>query len=174
MSDRPEYGEFASPEEQRKHVRQPLPDLDQPPAGYGPLEPRQPRQPVAATGAPRQGDRIATWVLLGIGLVNVLFTAPGYFGLAEQFAVVFEILGIGEFTNIAQAQSQGPLAAIALIVGFALTLWLSVRRLRTGKLTWWLPIVGAVVTNIAVYMILSPVFTNDPAFMEYVLRGIPA
>lgn len=178
---RPQYGEYATPEEQRARILQPdatwALDSGQRVDG-GQVHPAPAEAPHGAPiGAPvpapamtpaRSADRVVTLALLALGALNVILTAVSYFdfaGLADQ---AFSILGIpGEFTNIEAARLWGPLAAIVLIAGFVLTALLAWRNLRAGRIAWWIPVVGAIVTYMVVYVCIAIPLLGDPAFMEY-------
>ncbi|QIG40239.1 hypothetical protein G5T42_12745 [Microbacterium sp. 4R-513] len=179
---RPEYGEYATPEEQRARIQQPDATwaLD---TGQA-LEPGQapeaaPQQAAApqrwpvdtSAEAARSGrniDRVVTLSLLIVGAFNVVFTAISYFNLPALADQAMQIIGIpGSFTNVEAARLWGPIAAIVLIVGFLATALFAWRRLSKGKLAWWIPVVGAVITYLLVYVCLAVPLLGDPAFVEY-------
>lgn len=172
MTDqRPQYGELATPEEQRRAAG--LPPLAEVEATPSPA-PEATAPAAAAPVPPRPVDRLVTIGLLAYGLVNVVVTGLAYLDLAQVMNEAMKILGIGgEFTNIAQGKIWGTVAAIVLVAGWCVTAVLALRRLRTGKLTWWVPLVGAVCTSIVVYVCISIPMMGDPAFIEY-LNGMTA
>ncbi|WP_226532487.1 DUF6264 family protein [Microbacterium paraoxydans] len=173
MTDqRPQYGELATPEEQRRAAG--LPPLDE--VAIAP--PAPPAAPIDAAAAPASGgsptprrrpvDRLVTVALLAYGLVNVVVTGLSYLDLPNVMNETMRILGIdGEFTNFAQGRIWGTIGAIVLAAGWAITAALSIRRLRRGRLTWWLPIVGAIVTGVIVSMCIAVPMMSDPAFIAY-------
>ena len=167
---RPQYGEIATPEEQRRAAG--LPPLSElPPVETAVALPAAD----AATDAPRRAhpvDRFVTIGLLAYGLVNVVVTGLQYLDLPTVMNQVLSVLGAsGEFTNFAQGRLWGTIASVVLVAGWALTATFSIRRLRRGKLTWWLPLVGAVVTlGIAAICISIPMM-GDPAFVAYMQGG---
>lgn len=175
MTDhQPQYGEFATPDEQRRLAG--LPPLD---AAVAPSAESAVAAPAvtpaavapAAPGAakPRRWDRIITVALLAYGLVNVIITGGSYLDLPAVMNETMKMLGVsGEFTNFAQGRLWGTIAAVLLVIGWVLTAWLSVRRLRTGKLTWWVPLVGAAVTMIVVSICITVPMLGDPTFIDYV------
>ncbi|MGP6171020.1 DUF6264 family protein [Microbacterium sp. A196] len=164
MSDRPSYGEYATPEEQRRLAG--LPPVDEAPVIQA--APAAPVQAAPSAPAARPWDRIITIALLAYGVVNVFMTAMSYLDLPALMNQSMEILGIdGEFTNFAQGKTWGAVAAVVLFIGWAITAWLSVRRLRRGKLSWWVPLVGAVVTMIITTICITVPMMNDPAFIAY-------
>lgn len=179
MTDqRPQYGELATPEEQRRAAG--LPPLDEvvvaPP--IPPVAEAVP--PNAAVDAPVKRrhpvDRLVTIALLAYGLVNVVITGLSYLDLASVMNQTMKVLGIeGEFTNFAAGRTWGVIAAVVLAAGWCVTAALSVRRLRRGRVTWWLPLVGAAVTMTFVSLCISVPMMGDPAFVAYLeqtTRGI--
>ncbi|MFT4230381.1 MAG: DUF6264 family protein [Microbacterium sp.] len=189
---RPRYGEYATPEEQRARIQQPdvataldaatipvasdararaaqassdpAPWLDPASPGLGAAQ----QFGAAPVRARRPADRIATIVLLVYGAVSVFLSVPSFFDLPAVANQTLEVLGAsGEFTNLDSAALWGPVAAAALVGGFVVTAVLSLRRLRSGRLTWWVPLVGAVATYAVVYVCLAVPLVGDPAFVEY-------
>lgn len=169
MTDqRPQYGELATPEEQRRAA-------GLPPVVETPVEPLA--SAAAPAAAPEAGDtrrahpvdRFVTIGLLAYGLVNVVVTAISYLELTRVMNESMKILGIeGEFTNYEQGKLWGAIAAVVLVVGWSLTAWASIRRLRSRKITWWVPLVGAVATMLVASMCLAVPMFGDPAFMSSV------
>lgn len=166
---RPQFGEYATPEQQRAHIREPAPEppapaiTPRPPLG-APAAP-MPTEPVRR---PRQVDRLITLMLLGFGLVNVVLQLPRYLDMAGYAGELMKILGIpGSFTMTPAAQTWGLVAAVVYAVGYLLTALVSMRRLRSGKLTWWVPLVGAVVTSLAAGICVWVPLMSDPAFTAY-------
>lgn len=136
--------------------------------------PAAPVKPVAVpASAPRRSvDRFATIALLAYGLVNVVMTGISYLDLPTVLNEVMKILGIdGEFTDYAAGKLWGTTAAIVLGVGWTLTALLSVRRLRRGRLSWWVPLVGAVVTSIVAAICVMIAMLGDPAFAAYIAKA---
>ena len=164
---RPQYGEYATPEEQRSRIRQPDPVL-LPPVEPVPVAPRP--GPVAGPARPPlRSDRLVTLILLGMGAVNVLFSAPSFFDLSGAFTRTMATMGIpGEFTNTGAAQLWGAIAAVSLVVGYLVTAFAAWRRLRAGRISWWIPLVGAIATYAVVVVCLMVPLTGDPAFQQYV------
>lgn len=172
MTDqRPQYGELATPEEQRRAAG--LPPLEEvvtvPPVAPIPEPARETSGATAPSARSHPLDRFATIAMLAYGLINVIITGLSYLDLPRVMNDAMDVLGIdGEFTNFAAGKTWGTIAAVVLVVGWAITAALSVRRLRRGRLTWWLPIVGAIATMIVVVICISVPMTGDPAFMAYV------
>lgn len=168
MTDqRPQYGELATPEEQRRAAG--LPPLDE--VAAAPLVAAPAAVPVVES-EPRRAhpvDRVVTVGLLAYGLFNVIFSAVSYLDLTRVMNQSMKMFGIeGEFTNYAQGRLWGTIAAVVLVIGWSLTAWASIRRLRRAKVTWWVPLVGAVVTTMIASICLAVPMLGDPAFMSYV------
>lgn len=167
MTDRlPRYGELATPEEQR--IAAGLPPLDE----VVPPQPPVPAAPVAdaaPAAAPQNTvDRFATIALLAYGLVNVITTGISYLDLPTVMTEAMKILGIsGEFTNYASGRLWGTIAAIVLGLGWTVTAVFTVRRLRSRRLSWWVPVVGAVVTSVLASICIMIPMAGDPAFIDY-------
>jgi len=183
---RPQYGEYATPEEQRARISHPdvthaidAGETIQPgaaaPVAHGlQAAPASalPQADVAGTRRPRPVDRIIAIGLLGFGLVNVLFSVVSFFDLAEIIAQAMEIIGTeAEFTNTAAAELWGPIAAVVLAVGYGFTAVIALRSVRARRLSWWIPIVGAIITYIGVYACLLVPLVTDPAFLQYASPG---
>ncbi len=165
MTDqRPQYGELATPEEQRRAAG--LPPLEETVAPI--VDPPAPSaQAVRPAGHPV--DRFATIALLAYGLVNVVISGLSYLDFGTVMNEAMKTLGVdGEFTNYAQGRIWGTVAAVVLVVGWCLTAMLSIRRLRQGKRSWWVPLAGAAVTLLFTSICVAVPMMSDPAFMEYV------
>lgn len=174
IDQRPQYGELATPEEQRRLAG--LPPLE---ASVEPVEPVQrqttdlPASP-SAPAKPWRWDRPITIALLAYGLINVFMTGISYLDLSRVMNESMNIIGIpGEFTNFEAAKLWGTIAAVLLVIGWMITAWLSVRRLRSGKLAWWIPLVGAAATMIIVGICITVPMMGDAAFIDY-LGGMSA
>lgn len=180
---RPAYGEYATPEEQRAAIRQPLdagasasgvapgaggagahPPLPHPPTGPLP----HPRPTTAAARPTRTADRIITIALLGYGLVTVLSAVPqlwNFDGFAQSW---MQLAGIdAAFTNLAQGELWGRIGAGVFVVGWLLTAVLSWRSIVRRRLSWWIPLVGAIVTFVVASICLTVPLLGDPAVISH-------
>jgi len=125
-----------------------------------------------ASARPHPADRFATIALLAYGLVNVVMTGISYLDLPTVLTEVMKILGIdGEFTEYAAGRAWGTAAAVVLVIGWTVTAVLSGRRLRRGRITWWLPLVGAVVTSFLAAICVMIAMMGDPAFANYIVKA---
>ncbi|WP_437584535.1 DUF6264 family protein [Paramicrobacterium sp. CJ85] len=176
---KPQYGEYATPEQQRAAIRQPATDDNEsvPIADDGRRTPEPARRdaPRPAPATPdmiaesrSRGDRIATFVLLGVGLVSVLTTLPSMFELPDVMTQAYAQFGIGSYTNETFANAMGWVILISHIILWVMALMLSLRRLAAGKIAWWVPFVIGVIANIIYIVVIVIVMVNDPAFSDYV------
>lgn len=171
---RPQYGEYATPEEQRARIRQPeasaaLEDGRSPSA---PIDQRAPVDPVipgpvAGTRPatrPRFVDRVITFALLGYGLFTVLGSIPAATDYT-QFATTFlQVFGVDQaLSDPASARGWGLAAALVLGIGWVATLGLSWISLRAGRISFWIPLVGGVVFNLVSSVLLVAPLMADPA-----------
>lgn len=167
---RPEYGELATPEEQRAAAG--LPPLDHMPAVA------ENENTIASAEKPRAGerrgntvDRVVTIALLAYGLVNVVTTGMSYLNFSALMDSTMDALGIdAEFTNFAQGRLWGTIASVVLAVGWTLTALWAISRLRRARLGWWVPLVGAVVTLALTSICVLVPMLGDPAFIEYATK----
>jgi hypothetical protein len=188
---RPQYGEYATPEEQRARIAHPDPHVAQPsspsrvdasptspfdrvpPPDAYPVRPGFPTADDTMRRARRRRvDRVVTAVMLAYGLLNVVFSIPSYVDLASTAASVMKILGVpGTFTNVAQANTWGIAAAVVLAVGYLVTATVSLLRLRAHRRSWWVPLVGVFVTYAVVYACVLVPLLSDPAFVAYMANS---
>lgn len=179
--ERPRFGEYATPEEQRSRIQQP--DVTEVlSTGSAPVDPPVETAPTAgdgvATAAPvaaRKGspvNRLVTIVLLAFGAVNVLFSLFSYLNLAPAIERSMSVLGVtGEFTSYDAARTWGIVAAIVIVVGYLATAVITWRVLKAGRVSWWIPLVGAVVTFVVVSFCIAVPLMGDPAFIDFVSSG---
>jgi hypothetical protein len=169
---RPQFGEYATPEEQRARIRQPsvtdhLSDgIAPPPPAAPPFLP--PPAPVsgAAVRRPRLIDRVATFVLLGYGLVTVLSAIPQFVDFTGFVSTLSQVMGLRSDLPVpASGRAWGIAAAVVLGVGWLATFVLSWAVTRSGRLAFWIPLVaGAVINILASFLVVVPLL-SDPAFL---------
>ena len=125
--------------------------------------------PVLSTG--RRVDRVATFVLLGLAGYNVISNLLLVSGFSRSLLSAFTAAGypVDDFTGQAALQQAGGAIAIVSLVVFVPMIVLTVRRLRAGKISFWVPLTaGAVVTIVQMVLVLS-VFLGDAAFVQSLL-----
>ena len=153
--DRPRYGAYATPEQQAE-ARGTEP----------PVEVVEPGHPVVAEAPrPRQFDRIAAMMLLGLGFLNVVSSIPGWLRMPETLQLAYDQLGLGTFTATDVASSLGIVAVIIQAVLWIVTLLITMLLIRRRRLSWWVPVVGGVVSFLAITVIVYIALAGDPAFL---------
>jgi Family of unknown function (DUF6264) len=146
---RPQYGEYATPEQQAAAMGQ----LYVPPAPTQPVAPAPQTIPAESRLAPpgNRADRFATIFLLGIGLA-VLINSD-FFHLSENLNPAFEELGLA-FRVSSSVDALGPWLLGANIVALLATMAAAYRRLRQGRLSFYIPLVGYVVFTLIVGLVI--------------------
>lgn len=157
---RPQYGEYAPipPATPAPEVEAVTPD-PVPPAEQTPAE----QPPVKKFSR----DLIITSALLVIGVWDVVTGFSQYSDLPALLQQAYDQLGVGEFTSTDLALSMGALINGGRVVILVLTIVLSLWRISKGKLSFWIPLVGAVVAGIFVGVCSVIVMTSDPAFIAF-------
>ncbi len=183
----PQYGEYATPEQQRESIlrgggvvddgpaaeraapavtRAPIPPDAPPPAStaHG-ASAASPAAPASAARSLR-GDRIVTIVLLAYGLYTVVTTIPQLLDVAGFADTWMQMAGVdATFTNYDEGVLWGRIAAFVFAIGWLLTAlwcWLWIGRRRRA---FWIPIVGAVVSFVLVSACLTVPIIGDPALV---------
>jgi len=168
---RPEYGEYATPEEQRARIKQPdltrLLETGQDPDALQGADATTPPSIVAkpATAPVSRGrfvDRVATIALLVYGLVNVVTGIPNMIDYEAYVGTVLGLFGVdAQLADSAAGRPWGIAAALVLGVGWLLTAYVSWRSLARGRITWWIPLVaGIVFTSTAGILLMVPIVSD--------------
>ncbi|WP_199731582.1 DUF6264 family protein [Leucobacter sp. OH1287] len=161
------------------------PNQPQQPGQYGQGQPGQPYpgQPgqgyTGVTGQEvpeelsggKKADRIATFVLLGLGFLGTAFYMLALFGMPAALDQLAYVTGLP--TSGSAALPSVIIAAIVVLAIYVLTIVFSLLLLRKKKISFWVPLVGAALSSI-VFSIMVTVATlqviplemlSDPAFM---------
>ena len=173
---RPQYGEYATPEEQRARIQDPEanPLYATPPAPVE-AEAGAPAVAAGAASAPatrrvRPVDRIVTFALLAYGLVNVVTSFSAFAQYADYAEMLIATMGADvTLSDPAAGRPWGIAAAIVLAIGWFLTAALSWWNVRRGRLSWWIPIVGGLVFTFAAGVLMTVPIMNDPAVWRALL-----
>jgi hypothetical protein len=173
---RPQYGEYATPEEQKARIRQP--DVTESLAAGRMAAPETVPPRTGASAVPttaehpvRRFDRIITFALLAYGLVTVITSIPAFADYGTYTDFVFEFMGIdAQLADPAAGRPWGIAAALVLAVGWLATAALSWWSVRRGRLTWWIPVVGGVVSmTVASFLLLVPMM-GDQAVWDAIVN----
>ncbi|CAN5251461.1 hypothetical protein BH09ACT3_BH09ACT3_12910 [soil metagenome] len=159
---RPQYGEYATPEQQRAAGGAPVPH------GRAP-EPTTPAPgPPSAVVQPRPWDRILSIALLAFGLYNVITGVVQFRDLGAMLNQVYELQGVGSYTETALTAALGTVIVVSQVVIFLVTLTITMSLLRRAKLAFWVPLVGGALAGVIVMVSLLVLMGSDPAFIAYV------
>ena len=155
---RPRYGEYAPT----------------PPATAQPVvEPSAPEPIAAEAAAPAQRPRrtwdlVLTTTLLLFGVLDVVSFSVRAGALGTGLAQSFDQMGLGEFTSYAAADAASAWIIPARAAVLAATVLVSLLLIARRRLSFWVPLVGAVIAMIVLVVGLSSVISGDPAFLESV------
>jgi hypothetical protein len=177
---RPQYGEYATPEEQRARIQRPevTEALE---AGVAPqpepiVEQRAAAKPASMPVPTTRGgriDRIVTFGLLVYGLFSVVTTIiqllnfPEY---ANNFARVFRV--DATFTSLTAGYLWGAAAAAVTGIGWLFTALFTWRSMKRGRISFWIPIVGALISTIIAAVLSLIGMSSDPQFLSAVMGSV--
>ena len=174
---RPQYGEYASPEQQAKAmgVTSPppptVPALAARPAGalappppppYGQNLPR-----AAMVATPRRWDLMLSAVLLAYGLYSVV---SGMFQFADLGALinrVYQMQGIGQFTTTQLATTLGIVINASDVILFVATALITFTLLRRGRVAFYVPLVGGAIAGLIALVCILVLMFGDPAYLNH-------
>ncbi|MDQ1121712.1 DUF6264 family protein [Microbacterium trichothecenolyticum] len=178
---RPQFGEYATPEEQRARIQRPAVTeaLD---AGVAPQP--EPVVPAAApVSAPTSGpgglrgplwDRVLAGGLLAYGLVSTVSTIVQLLDFPAYAESAAKVLGVdASFTNLSAGYLWGAAAAFVYGIGWLLTAVLTWRRLKRGRIAFWIPLVGFVATVLVAGACVTAALLGDQQFMNALVGSVP-
>ncbi|MFD4958653.1 DUF6264 family protein [Microbacterium sp. NPDC058389] len=179
---RPQYGEYASPEEQRARIQQPAPEWQQPvtPAaavvadtvegGIPSPQPAPESQPAGAPVRTRMVDRVVTIALLVYGLFNVVTSFPSFLDYGAYAETMFAVMGLDvTLSDPAAGRPWGITAAVVVAIGWIATALVSLWSLRRGRLTWWIPLAAGIFFTFVTGVLMAVPLMSDPAVLEALL-----
>jgi hypothetical protein len=163
--NRPEYGEFASPEEQAAAAGV-QPHWDPPTL---PASRSEPGAAAATTvAAPRRWDLTLTMVLIVLGTFATFNSFGGYADLAGTLNGLYKVYGYtGTVADPVLANRVGVAMNVVQVVALVLAVIVSARRLRAGRLAFPVPLIAALVAAVASVILVGSVLGSDPAFLEF-------
>ena len=148
----PQYGEYATPEQQaaamgRKYVA-PEPEMD-------PAAPAQVLPQAYLARPPGYANRFLTVFLLGLGAVSLLGNIPTFFSLATALKGAATAAGVASVTVPASANAAGIPILIANVVVYLAAVLLSIRALRRGRVSFYIPVAGFVIFVLVAWVIVA-------------------
>lgn len=172
---RPRYGEYATPEDQRARIQQPDVTWQLETGGDAAAVAASASAAVvdAAQKPPRRFDRIATAVLLAYGLFTVITSAPRFADYSEFADLVLSTMGVqATLSDPLGARAWGIAAAAVLVIGWVAAAFWSWTRLRANRLAWWVPLVAGVVVNVVASILMVVPLMSDPAILEAITATV--
>ena len=135
--------------------------------------PAPPPDAAALPGARQPGavDRIVTIALLVLGAFGAINTAASLQTLPQQFSLVYEQQGIGDFSAPEWLPTLALVGTVLQLALYAAVLGWSILRLRARKIAFWVPLLGGVLSLVIMMVLVSIMFLNDPTFIAY-LEGM--
>lgn len=186
---RPQYGEYATPEEQRAAVKAPEtnphyapPEEQRPPyiPQPSPFHPdaadrfAPPQAPEAghpsetSTALRHPADRVVTIALLVLGLFNVITTIAGRDGIASQIDGAYRSMGLtGDYIVTPLTGTVADVVAIAFLALWVVAAGLSSWAMLRGWIAFWIPLAAGFLANLASAVGYLILFLHDPTFLAY-------
>lgn len=144
-----------------RHAQSQQPYAQQPAPAHAPL----PQQPPRAQAKPRTADRVITIFLLVIGAFGALNIAFELYRFPLSQRTMAELLGVSDYTAPGWLEPVGIICAIAVLALYAVSLILSVRRLRANRLTFFVPLIAGVAAFLLVMVITIAAMAGSPELM---------
>jgi len=114
-------------------------------------------------------DRFITWGLLGLAVFSVINGLGQYLNLTQTLNAAYDQLNTMEpglnlapYANPGIAKLLGWAVVMSQAVIIGLTFWWAIRRMRSGKLAFWVPVVGFGISSVVVLIALILAFVADP------------
>ncbi|MDQ7879886.1 DUF6264 family protein [Microbacterium sp. QXD-8] len=171
---KPQFGEYATPEEQRARIQDPAPWQREAltPVMTDAPDPVVPASPATAERRPRPVDRVVTFALLAYGLVNVISSVPAFLDYGAYAETLLSMLGVDvQITDPAAGRAWGIAAVLVLAVGWCATAVVSWWSVRRGRLTWWIPLVGGILFTFVSGTLMAVPLMNDPAVWQALVES---
>jgi hypothetical protein len=161
---RPEYGEYATPEQQaaamgRKYVA-PEPE---------PTAPAAVLPQVVLARPPGYANRFFTVFLLGLGAITLIERIPAYFSYASSFKGEVTAMGYPSVTVPSSLDAAGIPTLVANIALFAATILISTWALRRGRISFYIPIAGAIIYSLVTLILIS---VYAPGLINQILTAV--
>ena len=174
MSDqrgRPQYGEYASPDEQVAaggYAVEPEPVVAAARTGAQTAAPLAPplasTRVVGAAPATRPWDLAMTVAFLVFGAYSVVSSIPGLLDFGATIKQIYSVSGYGDYTAIGLADGVGIGILVSQSVLFVITVLITALRLRARKLAFFVPLIGGAVAGIVIFVLMLVAIVSDPAF----------
>jgi hypothetical protein len=164
MSDerpRPQYGEYATPEQQASAMgKRPIPPLRQFPE-VTPPPPNPEHRVVLAAPIGHPVDRVVTMIMLAFGVYTMFTGGSSYLNFGSVLESSAKQYGFAYTSTASDATAGYWLFAIQLVL-FAVTAVLAILRVRRGHIAFYIPLAGFALFLVAGAIVVS---TMLPQFL---------
>jgi len=124
-------------------------------------------------------DRFITWGLLALAAFSVITGLGDYLNLTQTLNAAYDQLNAMEpglnlapYANPSIAKLLGWAVVMSQAVLIGLTFWWAIRRMRSSKLAFWVPVVGFAASSVIVLVALILAFVADPTAWDALLTYI--
>ncbi len=118
-------------------------------------------------------DRFITWGLIFVAVFSVFSGLSDYINPRASMNLLFEELNtlnpdfqLGTFQNVAFAVQMGWVAVTIQAIVLAMVVYISRQRMKAKKFAWWIPVLGAVISNALSTACIFIALFADPSFQE--------
>ena len=118
-------------------------------------------------------DRFITWGLIFVAVFSVFSGLGDYINPRNSMNLLYEELNtlnpafkLGTFENITFAVQMGWVAVTIQAIVLAMVVWVSRQRMTAKKFAWWIPVLGAVISNALSTACIFIALFSDPGFQE--------
>lgn len=138
-----------------------------PPAAPGAQAPNaqpqfSPARQEVESKAIRPADRVVTILLLVAGALGAMQLSYAMMSIGHTFNLIGDVPEIGGFTSPDWLSTTGKVTGFLILAFYAVTLVYSIRRLRTGKLTFWVPLVAGAIALLAFVAVIVVAMFSIP------------
>lgn len=118
-------------------------------------------------------DRFITWGLIFVAVFSVFSGLGDYINPRASMNLLYDELNtlnpdfnLGTFENITFAVQMGWVAVTIQAIVLAMVVWISRQRMKAKKFSWWIPVLGAVISNALSTACIFIALFSDPGFQE--------
>ncbi|MEO6532210.1 MAG: DUF6264 family protein [Pseudolysinimonas sp.] len=189
---RPQYGEYATPEEVAE-ARGPIPEEPNDPVSRlvsaissappertsrstktssakpssrptpGLSSAAPPRGAPVATRHPRPANNLITVLLLVLGIWNTVTSIPSYLDFGPVLSQGVRLAGYGTVEFGAAAHTAGIVLLVVSLLILIAAVGFSLRLIRSGRRSIWVPVAAGALYLIASIVVMTVVVANTPA-----------
>lgn len=168
LRPRPQYGEYATPQDQAQAIAGSHPPLPEALVGHPSVAAvRPPSAPVVSRTKYRRWDLVLTAVLLGYGAVNVLSQLFLDSNLTSVLRQIYSTQGIGEYSPTSLATTLAIVLNVITALLFVATLLVTMAQLHRGRIAFYIPLIGGAIALILAIVFVSVLLAGDPTFLAY-------